>query len=168
MPNSQASANGSAPSRRMFLSGAVAVAATAAGGSLLSACSTPNSTSGNGGVATGSSLQKLLPAYVASDAVKPDIAGVNGSTPGFLKYPANLVTSVSGTPGKGGSYKAMTPAWWSIPNSGNAYFKAVNKALGTNIKIQESDGNTYQDKIGAILASSDIPDWMTLPTWNLT
>lgn len=168
MPNSQAPANGSAPSRRMFLSGAVAVAATAAGGSLLSACSTPNNASGNGGVAAGSSLKKLLPAYVASNAVQPDIAGVNGSTPGFLKYPANLVTSVSGTPGKGGSYKAMTPAWWSIPSSDNAYFKAVNKALGTNIKIQESDGNTYQDKIGAILASSDIPDWMNLPTWNLT
>ncbi|WP_143688291.1 hypothetical protein [Streptomyces sp. 3214.6] len=55
-------------------------------------------------------------------AVKPDIPSVQGvagafTDPGFLTYPAKQISTVSGTPGKGGSYTAVTPLWGTIPTT---------------------------------------------------
>ncbi|WP_405723982.1 extracellular solute-binding protein [Streptomyces sp. NBC_01537] len=162
MPNSQA------PSRRTFLaSTAVAAAAVAGGVPLLSACS-PSTSSTKGSVATGSALKKLLPTYVPSTLVTPDVASVNGSSPGFTKLPSPLAQSVKTVPGKGSTFKAMTPIWGTVPKKGNAYYTALNKAVGATVDFDPQDGNTYQDKIGAVLAGSDIPDIVCIPGWNLT
>lgn len=116
------------------------------------------------------SVAKVVPSYVPIDLVTPDIAGVDGSTPGFTTIPTKLVKSVKGVPGSGGSYKAMTPAWWTVPPalSDNSYYQAVNKELGATIDFQVNDGNTYGDKIQTVLASpKDVPDWVVIPSWNL-
>ncbi|POH74323.1 extracellular solute-binding protein [Arthrobacter glacialis] len=116
------------------------------------------------------SVAKVVPSYVPIDLVTPDIASVNGSTPGFTTIPATLVKSVTEVPGKGGSYKAMTPAWWTVPPAlaDNSYYQAVNKALGATIDFQVNDGNSYGDKIQTVLASpKDVPDWVVIPSWNL-
>lgn len=155
------------PSRRTFLaSTAVAAAAVAGGVPLLSACSTTTSSS-KGSVATGSALKKLLPAYVPLNLATPDVPSVKGSSPGYTKLPSPLATSVPSVPGKGSTFKAMTPIWGTVPKKGNAYYTAMNKAVGATVDFDPQDGNTYQDKIGAVLAGSDIPDIVCIPGWNL-
>lgn len=116
------------------------------------------------------SVAKVVPSYVPMDLVTPDIASVDGSAPGFTTIPATLVKSVTEVPGKGGSYKAMTPAWWTVPPAlaNNSYYQSVNDALGATIDFQVNDGNSYGDKIQTVLASpKDVPDWVVIPSWNL-
>lgn len=157
--------------RRSFLGLLGGAAFLATSPALLTACSTsgaaPQATSA-GGLAD--SVAKLVPNYIPLDIVQPDIPGVDGSTPGFTKIPTELVTSVPTPPGSGGTYTAMTPAWWAIPRSlpDNAYYEAVNERLGVTINFQPNDGNTYGDKIQTVLASPrDVPDWVVIPSWNI-
>ena len=112
---------------------------------------------------------KDLPNYVPVEFAEPDYPSVDGSTPGFLTLPDPLEKSFDAPPGKGGSYTAMTPLWGTIPpTKGNQYFDAVNEALGTTINFQISDGNTYGDKLAAVLASpKDVADWVSIPSWNV-
>ncbi|MEU5613346.1 extracellular solute-binding protein [Streptomyces sparsogenes] len=169
MPNSQASASTSTPSRRTVLSSAAVAAVAVAGGApLLSGCSTEEST-GKGGTTSGKDLKKLLPTYVASRVVEPDIPGVNGSSPGFTRAEpaADLVASVKGKPGHGGSYTVFEPLWGTPPAKDCDYYKAVNEALGAEITFQPQDGNTYGEKLSAVLASDDIADVVTIPQWEM-
>jgi putative aldouronate transport system substrate-binding protein len=152
--------------RRSFL-GFLAVGAGVVGvPSLLTGCTT-----GGGGpvVDPGTVTAGNLPAYVPIEYVKPDFPSVNGSTAGYASIPEELVTAFETPPGSGGTYTAMTPLWGTIPPTrGNRYFEAVNEAIGTTIKFQISDGNTYGDKLATVLASvRDVPDWVCVPTWNI-
>ncbi|QCB94697.1 extracellular solute-binding protein [Cellulomonas shaoxiangyii] len=153
-----------------------AVRAVAAVGSLavLAACSGGGGETSSGGTegdagAMGTISADALPAYVPIDLVEPDFPSVNGSTPGFLSVPDPLVKAFDAPPGTGGTYTAMTPLWGTIPpTEGNAYFDAVNEAIGTDITFQISDGNTYGDKLAAVLSSpKDVADWVSIPTWNV-
>src|ERR1044072_2743993 len=92
-----ASSESSAPSRRSFLaSTAVAAAAVAGGMPLLSACGGSDGGS-RGGTTSGKAAKKILPAYVASNVVTPDIPSKNGSSMGFTAKLdiATLKTSVA-------------------------------------------------------------------------
>ena len=149
--------------RRSFLGFIGAGAAVVA----LAGCST--GTSGiAAGIASAEDIAGVIPNYYPIDFAVPDLASVNGSTAGYLKLPVDLLKSVAKVPGSGGSYTALSPAWWTIPSSNNDYFKAVNKELGATIKFQVSDGNTYGEKIQAVLASpKNVPDMVVIPSWNL-
>ncbi|MEY9965898.1 ABC-type glycerol-3-phosphate transport system substrate-binding protein [Streptacidiphilus sp. MAP12-16] len=154
--------------RRSVLRTAIGVAGVAAMGPLLSACG--NGSAGKSGANTKSGLAAALPTYVASNAVTPDIPSVTGgggalTDPGFLKYPANLVKTVSGTPGSGGSYTAVTPLWGTIPAADNAFYQAVNKALGATLTMQPANGVTYNNTIPTLTAAKKLPDWIQLPGW---
>ncbi|MFD9497966.1 extracellular solute-binding protein [Streptomyces sp. NPDC060035] len=166
-PNSSPSST--APSRRSFLaSGAFAAVAVAGGAPLLAACGGSGSGSGSKeGTTTGKALKKVLPSYAPSNLVQPDVASVNGSSPGFTKLPDPLAASVKSVPGKGSSFRIMTPLWGTVPKKDNPYYTAVNKAVGAKLSFDPQDGNTYQDKIGAVLAGSEIPEVMTIPGWNM-
>ncbi|MFF0228430.1 extracellular solute-binding protein [Streptomyces sp. NPDC004629] len=159
----------SAPSRRTFLaSTAVAATAVAGGVPLLTAC-------GGGqegrkeGTTSGKAAQKLLPAYMASSVVAPDIPAKNGSAAGFTKAIAmdRLKTSVPDKLGSGGRLTVMAPLWGTPPSGDNPYYRAMNEAIGVRVGWQNQDGNTYDEKLGAVLASSDIPDVVVVPGWNL-
>ena len=169
-PNAAAPSSGpSGPSRRSFLaSTAVATAAVAGGVPLLSACGGSDSGSRDG-TTSGKDAKKILPAYVASNVVTPDIPAKNGSAIGFTSKLdlATLKTSVTKKLGKGGKVTIMSPFWGSPPKSGNAYYKAMNELIGVDVAWQNQDGNTYDQKLGAILASSDIPDVVVVPGWNM-
>lgn len=160
-------------SRRGLLSAAAAVGGAAVAGPMLSGCGSKKAS--GPGTTSQSQLAQVLPAYVPNASIKPDIPSVQGSSgsasdPAFLSYPASPVQTVSGTPGKGGTYTAMTPLWGSIPaSSGNAYYDAVNKALGTTIKLQPSDGNNYGNMLPPLFAANRIPDLLMIPGWlNIT
>ncbi|MFB8777797.1 extracellular solute-binding protein [Streptomyces broussonetiae] len=159
----------SAPSRRSFLA-STAVAAVAVGGGvpLLTACGGSDSGSREGTTA-GKDAKKILPAFVAQSVVTPDIPAKNGSAAGFTGKLdlAGLKTSVPEKLGKGGTVKIMSPFWGSPPKSDNAYYRAMNDTIGVDVVWQNQDGNTYDEKLGAVLASSSIPDVVVVPGWNM-
>jgi putative aldouronate transport system substrate-binding protein len=155
--------------RRAFVNGAVAVAGAAAMSPLLAACG-GGSSQNKGGTNSKSGLASALPDYQPSTAVKPDIPSVTGpagafTDPGYLSYPAHQVKTVSGVPGKGGSYTAVTPMWGTLPAADNSYYRAVNKALGATITMKPANGNDYSTIIPTMTASKKLPDWIQLPTW---
>ena len=156
--------------RRHFLSLMGLGAAAVVGAPFLAACS--EKVSEGGGATSQSELEKILPKYIPNTSVKADIPGVIGangavSDPVFLKYPDNPVQTVTEVPGKGGTYTTMTPLWGAIPpSSGNAYYDAVNRALGATLKMQPADGNTYGDKLPPLFAADELPDWIQIPGWN--
>jgi putative aldouronate transport system substrate-binding protein len=158
-----------APSRRSFLaSTAVAAAAVAGGTSLLAACGGGQDGSKDG-TTSGKDAQKILPAFVASNVVTPDLPSKNGSAAGFTRAIDldALKTSVPKKLGTGSDLKIMSPFWGTPPSGGNAYYTAMNEAIGVKATWQNQDGNTYDEKLGAVLASSDIPDVVVVPGWNL-
>ncbi|MFG2318800.1 extracellular solute-binding protein [Streptomyces tendae] len=160
----------SGPSRRSFLaSTAVATAAVAGGVPLLSACGGSDGGSRDG-TTSGKDAEKLLPAYVAGSVVTPDIPSKNGSAVGFTSKLdlADLKTSVPEKLGKGGEVTIMSPFWGSPPKEDNAYYKAMNDLVGVDVVWQNQDGNTYDQKLGAVLASSEVPDVVVVPGWNMT
>jgi putative aldouronate transport system substrate-binding protein len=166
-PNSSSAS--SAPSRRSFLaSTAVAAAAVAGGMPLLTACGGSDGGSKDG-TTSGKDAKKILPAFVAQNVVTPDIPSKNGSALGFTSKLdlATLKTSVPETLGKGSTVKIMSPFWGTPPKGSNPYYKAMNELIGADIVWQNQDGNTYDEKLGAVLASSDMPDVVVIPSWNM-
>jgi putative aldouronate transport system substrate-binding protein len=167
-PNTSASGP-SASSRRSFLaSTAVATVAVAGGMPLLAACGGSDSGSKEG-TTSGKDAKKILPAFVAQNVVTPDIAAKNGSASGFTSKLslADLKTSVPQKLGKGSTIKIMSPFWGTPPKSSNPYYTTMNGLIGADIVWQNQDGNTYDEKLGAVLASSDVPDVVVIPSWNM-
>ncbi|MET9435861.1 extracellular solute-binding protein [Streptomyces sp. NPDC006551] len=159
----------SGPSRRSFLaSTAVATAAVAGGMPLLAACGGSDSESREGAT-SGKAADKLLPTFVASTVAKPDLPSKNGSAAGYTGKVdlAALATSVPEKLGTGSPFKIMSPFWGSPPKPGCAYYTALDSAAGTKVTWQNQDGNTYGEKLGAVLASSSIPDMVVVPGWEL-
>jgi putative aldouronate transport system substrate-binding protein len=155
--------------RRGFVTATAGAAGALAFSPLLAACGSAASTA-KGSTNTKTGLAAALPTYKANSAVTPDIPIVSGSggavtDAGYLTYPASPVATVTGIPGKGGSYSAVTPLWGSIPAANNAYYQAVNKALGATVTIQPANGNTYNTSVTALTAAKKLPDWIQLPTW---
>ncbi|ONK10857.1 extracellular solute-binding protein [Streptomyces sp. MP131-18] len=167
MPNSRP-----APSRRRFLaSSAFAAAATAGGVPLLSACGGGGGGGGGQeGAASEEQVRDILPTFQESEvAVAPDIPAENGSSPGYTRWipEGELGVSVPEPRGNGGEFTGMTPLWGTPPSSGNAFWTAMDEAIGVRMNWQTQDGNTYGDKLGAVLAGSDIPDLVCIPGWEL-
>ncbi|MGW3554545.1 extracellular solute-binding protein [Streptomyces griseoincarnatus] len=163
-------ASSSGPSRRSLLtSTAVATAAVAVGSPLLAACGGGGQEGRKEGTTSGKEAAKILPAFVASSVVTPDIPAKNGSAAGFTRaIPTDrLKTSVPRTLGSGGKLTVMSPFWGTPPNGDNPYYTAMNKAVGVDVTWQNQDGVTYDQKLGAVLASSQIPDVVVVPGWNL-
>jgi putative aldouronate transport system substrate-binding protein len=166
-PNAASASSG--PSRRSFLaSTAVATAAVAGGMPLLAACGGSGSGSRDG-TTSGKDAKKILPSYVASNVVKPDIPARNGSAMGFTtKLDVDtLKTSVAKKLGKGGKVTIMAPFWGSPPKQNNPYYTSMNDLIGVDVQWRNQDGNTYDQKLGAVLASSDVPDVVVVPSWNM-
>ncbi|QGZ52460.1 extracellular solute-binding protein [Streptomyces sp. QHH-9511] len=156
------------PSRRSFLaSTAVATAAVAGGMPLLAACGGSDDGSREGAT-SGKAADKLLPAYVPSKVADPDIPSKNGSAAGYTSKVelAALTASVPNKLGTGAPVRIMSPFWGTPPKAGCAYYQAVDEAAGTKIAWQNQNGNTYGEKLGAVLASSSIPDMVVLPSWE--
>jgi putative aldouronate transport system substrate-binding protein len=166
-PNAASASSG--PSRRSFLaSTAVATAAVAGGMPLLAACGGSDSGEREG-TTSGKAADKLLPAFVASTVADPDLPSKNGSAAGYTGKVdlAALKASVPEKLGTGAPFKIMSPFWGSPPKAGCAYYTALDAAAGTKITWQNQDGNTYGQKLGAVLASSSIPDMVVVPGWEL-
>ncbi|MFE5757934.1 extracellular solute-binding protein [Streptomyces massasporeus] len=159
----------SGPDRRSFLaSTALATAAVAGGMPLLAACGGSDSASREGAT-SGKAADRLIPTYVESTVANPDLPSKNGSSAGYTGKVdlAALAVSVPKKLGTGAPFKIMSPLWGTPPKPGCAYYEAVDAAAGTKVSWQNQDGNTYGQKLGAVLASSSIPDMVVVPGWEL-
>jgi putative aldouronate transport system substrate-binding protein len=164
MPNS-----GSGPSRRNFLASTAVATAAVGGMPLLSACGGEGS-GGQEGRVSEEELRSILPTYRASDvAAEPDIASEHGSSPGYTRWipDEELGVSVPEPLGSGGEFTAMTPLWGTPPRPGNPFWTAMDEAIGVRMTWQTQDGNSYGDKLAATLASSEIPDLVCIPEWEM-
>jgi putative aldouronate transport system substrate-binding protein len=153
-------------SRRRFISTTAGAAGAVAAAPLLAACG--NGASAQAGSTSADELAKILPTYVPLDVsgIKPDFPSVDGSMPGYLNYPTNLIHTVHETPGSGSTYTAVAPDWGAIPRTaGNTYYQALNAALGANMQWQPSNGTTYPTSLPTLFAGNKLPDWIEVPTW---
>jgi putative aldouronate transport system substrate-binding protein len=158
-------------SRRTLLraTGAGVVAVT--GGGLLAACSEE---AGSEGAATEiDKIAGVLPTYqeLTLDLPAPDVPGTPPMVPnGYTSYPSRLVDAITDTPGSSGqTIKAMTPFWGPPPPGlgDNSYLAAVNEQLGVDVDFSIQDGNSYADKLNAILGARDVPDVLCIPSWEV-
>jgi putative aldouronate transport system substrate-binding protein len=161
---------GAVTGRRTFLSllGLSAVAVSGAG--LLGGCG--DKATRGGATQNLDKLAGLLPEQraLALDIPKPDVLSTRPVADGYTRFPANLVDAISEKAGAGGPpIRAMTPAWGPAPPSGanNSYLVAVNAELGTPVEFSVQDGNTYAEKLNALLATRDVPDLLCVPGWEV-
>ncbi|MEJ3656674.1 extracellular solute-binding protein [Actinomycetes bacterium KLBMP 9759] len=150
--------------RRSFLTLAAAGVAAPA---VLGAC---GGSPGGGAVTDGAALkdvEAILPRYVPVEYAKPDIPGVNGTPPGYVRPPAALVTAYPTPPGTGRTITAMGPVWTPVRDaSGSRYRGAVNAAIGSNLDVRAAEGSSYSEKLSVMFASTtDIPDWIDVPDY---
>jgi putative aldouronate transport system substrate-binding protein len=150
--------------RRGFLTATASAAGAVAAAPLLAACGSGGAPAKTGAVST-SLLERILPKYKASSLVKPDYPSVNGSSPAYLSYPTNLVRTVTGIPGSGGSYSAITPLWGTIPSANNPFDQAVNRALGATVSVSPANGNNYATILPQLFSGNKLPDWIQVPTF---
>jgi putative aldouronate transport system substrate-binding protein len=150
--------------RRGFLTATAGAAGAVAAAPLLAACGSGGAPAKTGAAST-SLLERILPKYKASNLVKPDYPSVNGSSPAYLNYPANLVRTVSEIPGAGGNYTAITPLWGTIPSAGNPFDQAVNGALGATVSVNPANGNNYATILPQLFSGNKLPDWIQVPTF---
>lgn len=168
-PASAAASPRAATNRRSFLSLLGLGAVAAAGGGLVTGCSKEA-----GSTTSTQNLDKLsglLPHQkpLALD-ITPDIAGVRPVADGYTRYPAQLVAAVTEKPGTGGKeISAMTPHWGPAPPGlgQSAYLAAVNAELGVPVDFSIQDGNTYADKLNAMLGARDVPELLCVPGWEV-
>lgn len=157
--------------RRGFLSllGIGALATTTGG--LLAACGSGGGGAGDQGVATQTDkLLQLMPTYKPVELIPPDLPGAGGAPNGYLSYPKNLVQAITETPGTSGQeISAMGPHWGTVPPAlgSNSYYDAVNTRLGVPVKFSLQDGVTYFEKLNTILGAKDVPEVLSIPSWNV-
>jgi putative aldouronate transport system substrate-binding protein len=126
---------------------------------------------GRGSATNARDVAAVLPKYIPAELLKPDISGGGILADGYLHYPdpSRFVHAVGKPSSSGRVIKSMTPWWGPTPPGlgNNAYLEAVNRALGVTIDPSVQDGNTYADKISAILGARDVPELLCTPTWEI-
>jgi putative aldouronate transport system substrate-binding protein len=156
--------------RRHFLRLIGLGAAAVAGGGVLAGCS--ESGSGSGSATDTDKLSALLPRQQNLNLdIKPDVLSTRPVADGYTTFPSRLVKAVNEKPGRSGqTIRAMTPAWGPAPPGlgQSAYLSAVNAELGVPVDFIIQDGNTYADKLNAILAARDVPELLCIPGWEVT
>nr|MDT0662969.1 extracellular solute-binding protein [Micromonospora sp. DSM 115978] len=161
---------GAATDRRRFLTILGVGAAAVAGGGLLSGCSKEvGSTTSTQDL---DKLSSLLPTQKNLDLAipKPDIASTRPVPDGYTTFPSELFDAITEKPGSSGQeISAMTPAWGPAPPSlgQSAYLEAINTELGVPVNFSVQDGNTYADKLNAILGARDVPELLCVPGWEV-
>lgn len=154
-------------SRRQILALMGLGAAAVASGGFLAACS--RKPGGSGSFTDTSNLDAILPTYKPLSIVQPDIPGARPVPDGYLTYPTELVDAITTKPGTSGQkITAMTPWWGPTPPGlgNNAYYDAVNAELGIEVEFSVQDGNTYADKLAAVIGARDVPDLLCIPGWE--
>lgn len=143
-------------------------ATTAALGGLSPACGKRRASRGS--ATNAKDVAAVLPKHHPIQLLTPDIPGEGAIPNGYLKYPRELVQAVTVKPSRGGQpIKTMSAAWGPTPPGlgRNSYLAAVNAELGIAVDPNVQDGNTFADKLSAILGARDVPELLSAPTWEV-
>jgi putative aldouronate transport system substrate-binding protein len=163
--------------RRSFLRVAGSVLLGAASMPVLAACSvgvpTSSAPSSSGGAPANGGGKVALPAYAAlPNLPPPDLAGSSDGllAPGYQKYPANPIKSVSQPPGKGGDVNALTVSLSPAPTplESNPAWQQVNKELGVTLRIPSISTADYPTRLNTVLAGGDLPDIIAVAIFSTT
>lgn len=105
------------------------------------------------------------------ELIPPDIRGSGPIPDGFLNYPnRQFERVVKNKPGRSGKeITTMSAAWGPTPQGlgNNAYIDAVNDELGITVNPRIQDGMTFSDKLSALLGARDVPDLLSVPSWEI-
>jgi putative aldouronate transport system substrate-binding protein len=168
-------------SRRRFLAYAGWGAVGAAGLPLLAACappapgtpavrSTPAAGAGSaagatpaaGATAAASGVR--LPTHVPFvDGPTPDLPGnEKGLDPAFFKFPTQLVKTVPQPPGDGSEVSAIVIVTYAapVPMDRNTTWQAINKAVGSTIRLDMVPSAEYPQRVNVVLAGAELPDFI--------
>ncbi|OIV37670.1 hypothetical protein BIV57_09885 [Mangrovactinospora gilvigrisea] len=105
------------------------------------------------------------PDYVPAKAPKPDFPGndAKGIQSAYLTYPTDLVTAVPEKPGNGETVTVALVTNEPVPPplGRNTMWRAVNEALGVNLKLNFIPSASLSQKLAVMMASGDVPDIIT-------
>ncbi|WP_049574707.1 hypothetical protein [Streptomyces sp. SBT349] len=105
------------------------------------------------------------PEYLPAEGPPPDLAGDAdaGIQQGYLRYPTDLVTSVPERPGRGEEITVLlvTNEPPPSPPSRNRMWRAVNEALGVELKLSFVPSLYLPQRVATMMASEDMPDVIT-------
>lgn len=144
--------------RRSFLGVGAGALAGATLAPLVAACASEPTTGSAGATAA-------LPSYVPAKIPKPDEPGnAQGVSNGYWHYPSQLIQSVHGTPGRGGTVTAFLITYTPPPTplNQNTFWQDLNRRLGVNFQPSIAASSDYPDKLSALMASNQYPDYMLL------
>ncbi|MBV9597984.1 MAG: extracellular solute-binding protein [Chloroflexi bacterium] len=115
---------------------------------------TPTASSSAGG-------SKVLPMFIASQAVKPDLPPpLPGVDAGYLSYPRTPPMSVTDAPGRGGVVSMLTfqytPPVAALDQ--NAALQELNKRLGAEVHLELAPIADYPQRLQTLMAGNDLPD----------
>lgn len=163
MPVGVAGKGDSGMSRAIVSRRAILGTTAAAGLGLVAGCSSGE----NGSRKTQSSNSfSTLPKHIPLAGAKPDLPATDdGVLAGYLQYPPEPVSVVSGTPGSGGTVSILSQsagAYATIDR--NLIWQEVNKALGATLEFTAVPPATYSTKFATTVAGGDLPDMIEIPT----
>jgi len=153
-------------SRRTFLSGLAGGAATL--GALGTGCRAR--TRVRGAATSAKDCLAVVPTHIPRALLAPDVPAEGPLPDGFFKYPSQLVRVIERKPGRSAEPITSMSAWWGPTPAGrgrNAYVDAVNAELGVPVAPSVQDGTSFAAKLSAVLAARDIPDVLSVPSWEV-
>jgi putative aldouronate transport system substrate-binding protein len=156
-----------APRRRDFLTLLGTGAAAALSDSLLGCTRHP---APRGSASNAGAVAALLPHYKPIELLQPDYPGRGPIPDGYLRYPTKLVRAIAEKPSRSGRViRTMSPAWGPTPPGlgRNSFLDAINAELGVTVNPSIQDGNTFGDKLSAMLGARDVPDVLVTPSWEI-
>lgn len=146
--------------RRQLVTGALAAAATIAGGGALVGCGDKAKTNANSAAAN---QGVKLPSYMPTSVVVPDLPGNDqGLLDGFVQYPTSVVTTFSGPPGRGDIVSAFVQTNSALPPplAQNQYWRELNKRLGVDLRLTIVPTAELATKFAALMTAAELPDFI--------
>jgi len=126
---------------------------------------------GSGGEAPAGTggAQAPLPTFAAVSRATPDLpAGSEAVTDVYLSYPGQLTAATTAKPGDGSTVRFMldTTAPPPVPMGQNAWWQALNAALGVTLELNLTPSDQYGDKFAVVMAGGDLPDLMFIDAFS--
>ncbi|GLW08134.1 sugar ABC transporter substrate-binding protein [Microtetraspora sp. NBRC 13810] len=107
-----------------------------------------------------------MPDHVPYAGVRPAFPGTEeGVLNGYLHYPGDPVVAFpGGPPAKGEPISVMTLIYNPVPPpaSRNGYWQALNRSLGTELRLEIVPIADYPTKVPVVIAGGDLPDAMCI------
>ncbi len=151
--------SGSSMSRRTLLRSMAVGGAALAAPSALTACSTGST---GAGVSNAGKKAVPWPTFTPARGPAPDLAPTAaGVQAGYTRYPGKLVRAVAEKPGTGKQkIKVMTITYGTPPRpiGRNAYWRAVNEALGVEVEFTVVPDADFRAKMATLMSGDDLPD----------